>query len=62
MLYGLVRTCVIITVHPRNLVDLRGAGESRDPTRTIAKQFGRSPADSMYQIVPGVGRGQSRFK
>ena len=53
MLYGLVRTCVIITV---------SVICARDPTRTIAKQFGRSPADSMYQIVPGVGRGQSRFK
>ena len=60
MLYGLVRTCVDHTTAIRNLVSARR--ESRDPTRTIAKQFGRSPADSMYQIVPGVGRGQSRFK
>lgn len=57
MLYGLVRTCVIITVYITVSVIC-----ARDPTRTIAKQFGRSPADSMYQIVPGVGRGQSRFK
>lgn len=59
MLYGLVRTCVIITVY---ITVSESVICARDPTRTIAKQFGRSPADSMYQIVPGVGRGQSRFK
>ena len=59
MLYGLVRTCVIKIITVYITVSVICA---RDPTRTIVKQFGRSPADSMYQIVPGVGRGQSRFK
>ena len=62
MLYGLVRTCVIIRHNRiRNLRET--ARLSPDPTRTRSRNNSDDrPPDSMYQIVPGVGRGQSRFK